>query len=42
MLFLQLCRNHFFEDFISFLERGDRREKERERNIGWLPLIHTN
>ena len=23
----------FFKDFISFLERGEGREKERERNI---------
>ena len=32
----------FFKDFIYlFLERGERREKERERNISvWLPLIH--
>ena len=31
----------FFKDFISlFLERGARREKERERNINvWLPLM---
>ena len=30
----------FFEDFIySFLERGEGKEKERERNINvWLPL----
>ena len=32
----------FFKDFIClFLERGERREKERERNINvWLPLVH--
>ena len=32
----------FFRDFIYlFLERGERREKERERNISvWLPLVH--
>ena len=31
---------HFFKDFIYlFLERGEGREKERERNINvWLPL----
>ena len=27
--------------FINFLQRGERREKERERNISvWLPLTH--
>ena len=33
---------HFLKDFIySFLERGERREKERERNNNvWLPLVH--
>ena len=32
----------FKKDFIYlFLERGERREEERERNISvWLPLIH--
>ena len=31
--------NLFFKDFIYlFLERGEGREKERERNIDWLPL----
>ena len=32
----------FFKDVIYlFLERGDRREKERERNIHvWLPPMH--
>ena len=32
----------FFKDFIYlFLERGERREKGRERNINvWLPLAH--
>ena len=32
----------FFKDFIDlFLERGEGREIERERNInGWLPLVH--
>ena len=31
----------FFKDFIYFLERGEGREKERERNINvWLPLVH--
>ena len=31
----------FFKDFIYlFLERGEGREKERERNISaWLPLV---
>ena len=31
---------YFFKDFIYlFLERGEGREKERERNISvWLPL----
>ena len=28
----------FFNDFIYFSERGEGREKERERNINWLPL----
>ena len=34
--------SYFFKDFINlFLERGERREKERERNINvWLPLVH--
>ena len=26
--------------FIYFSERGEGREKERERNINWLPLVH--
>ena len=31
----------FFERFYFFLDRGEGREKERERNINvWLPLIH--
>ena len=32
----------FFKDFIYlFLERGEVKEKERERNISvWLPLAH--
>ena len=32
----------FFKDFIYlFLERGEGREKERERNISvWLPLMY--
>ena len=32
----------FFKDFIYlFLERGEGREKERERNINvWLPLMN--
>ena len=31
----------FFKDFIYlFLEGGEGREKERERNIEWLPLAH--
>ena len=31
----------FFLRFYLFLERGERREKERERNISvWLPLKH--
>ena len=30
----------FFKEFL-FLERGERREKERERNINvWLPLVY--
>ena len=30
----------FLKDFLYlFLERGKGREKERERNISWLPLI---
>ena len=34
--------NIFFKDFIYlFLETGEGREKERERNISvWLPLMH--
>ena len=33
----------FFKDFIYlFLDRGEGREKERERNINvWLPLAHS-
>ena len=27
--------------FISFLERGEVREKERKRNINELPLVHA-
>ena len=36
----QKIRELFEEDFIcSFLERGEVRDKERERNINvWLPL----
>ena len=32
---------NFLKDFIYlFVERGERREKERERNITvWLPLV---
>ena len=28
-----------YKDFILILERGEGREKERERNIKWLPLM---
>ena len=29
-----------FKDFINFLERGEGKEKERERNVNvWLPLM---
>ena len=31
----------FFLRFSLFLERGEGREKERERNIDWLPLTHS-
>ena len=33
---------YLFKDFMYlFLERGEEREKERERNINvWLPLTH--
>ena len=33
---------YFFKDFIYlFLERGEGREKESERNISvWLPPVH--
>ena len=33
---------NFLKDFIYlFVERGERREKERNRNINvWLPLTH--
>ena len=31
----------FFLRFDLVLERGEGREKERERNISWLPLIHA-
>ena len=32
----------FFKDFIYlFLERGERKKKEREQNIDWLPLTHA-
>ena len=36
------CSEIFLKDFIYlFLERQERREKERERNISvWLPLTH--
>ena len=35
---LFLCRKYFI---YLFLERGEGREKERERNINvWLPLVH--
>ena len=38
----RLLSNIFFKkDFILFLDRGEEREKERERNINvWLPLMH--
>ena len=29
-----------FKHFICFLGRKEEREKERERNIDWLPLAH--
>ena len=29
---------HVFKDFIYFLERGEGKEKKRERNIDQLPL----
>ena len=34
---------YFLKDFIYlFLERGEGREKERERNINvWLPLVRS-
>ena len=32
----------FLKDFIHlFLKRGEGREKERKRNIDWLPLIRA-
>ena len=36
--------SQFFKDFIYlFSERGERKEKERERNINvWLPLTHPH
>ena len=39
---LTLVPKSFFKDFIYlFLERGEGREKDRERNINvWLPLAH--
>ena len=43
-LVYHFCRwlHFFFKDFIySFLERGEEKENERERNINvWLPLVH--
>ena len=37
--FLNNWETFFFKTFILFLERGEGREKERERNINeWLPL----
>ena len=40
--FKKKLKNYFLKDFIYlFLERGERKEKERERNINvWLPLMH--
>ena len=37
----QFSQEIFFKDFIYlFLERGEGREKEREKNINvWLPLV---
>ena len=33
----------FFKRFYLFIsERGEGREKERERNINWLPLAHAS
>ena len=32
----------FLKDFILFLEIGEGRQKERERNIKWLPLTCPN
>ena len=36
------CDMYFLKDFIYlFLETGEGKEKERERNVSvWLPLIH--
>ena len=32
---------YLFKDFMYLsLERGERRKKERERNINWLLLVH--
>ena len=33
--------SYFFKRLYLFLEIGEGREKERERNISWLPLICT-
>ena len=40
---LRLCITLFFKDFIYlFLDRGEGREKERERNVSvWSPLERT-
>ena len=38
---LVLLKLNFLKRFYLFiLERGEGREKERERNIDWLPLTH--
>ena len=38
----ELKYNLFFKDFVYlFLDKGEWKEKERERNISvWLPLMH--
>ena len=43
-MFIAILLFLFFKDFIYlFLERGEGRkgERERERNIDWLPLVCT-
>ena len=41
VVFLSLSVSFFLDCVYLFLERGDGREKERERNIDLLPLAHT-